>query len=141
MPTSADPSDSAAPDIASAVAFFDRFARAFAAFDGGAVADLFAPPVVALRGDGSRVGLPTRDDVVRYYQAALDGYRRDGCRSCRWSDLSTVPMGRRALLAAVTWDLLREDGTVVLRWRQSYALALSGDDGRPSAFAAVSHAA
>ena len=48
-------------------------------------------------------------------------------------------MGRRAVLAAVTWNLLRDDGTVLTRWRQSYSLGLFGD-GKTQAFAAASHA-
>lgn len=129
-----------ATDHAVATTYFDLFVDAFASFDGERVADLFAAPVVALRSDGSLIGLASRSDVAGYYQAALDKYRRDGCRTCRWSELSVTAMGRAALLAAVTWDLLREDGTVVTRWRQSYGLTLSGDDGA-KAFSAVSHAA
>ncbi len=68
--------------------------------------------------------------MVRYYQAALDTYHGDGCRSCRWSELSVTEMGNRALLAAVTWDLLREDGTAVTHWRQFYGLSLSSKDGK-----------
>jgi hypothetical protein len=45
-----------------AQAYFDRFARAFHTFDGDEVADLFATPGVALRGDGSIVALTTKDD-------------------------------------------------------------------------------
>ncbi len=119
-------------------AYFDRFVEVFSTFDGAQVAQLFAAPFVALGRDGSLTSLPQQDDVTRYYQAALDRYHRDGCRSCQWSDLSVAPMGRRAVLAAVTWDLLRDDGTILTRWRQSYSLGLFGGD-RPKAFAAVSH--
>jgi hypothetical protein len=126
-------------DLAIARAYFDRFAMAFATFDGAQVAGLFATPGVALRRDGSLIALTTRDDVVRYYQAALERYRRDGCQSCRWSQLTVTPMGRRSLLATVTWDLLREDGTILTRWRQSYSLCHTDDD-TPSAFASAMHA-
>ncbi len=126
-------------DLTPATAYFNHFAAAFSTFDGDQVAELFTAPVVALGRDGSLVGLPTRDDVVRYYQTALDRYHRDGCSSCRWSDLSVVSMGSRGLLATVTWDLLREDGAVHTRWRQSYSLGLVGEGGL-KAFAAASHA-
>ena len=126
-------------DLAPARTYFDRFVAAFATFDGEQVAELFVAPVVALQSDGLLIGLPSRADVVRYYQAALDKYQRDGCRFCRWSELAVTAMGSRALLAAVTWDLLREDGTVVMRWRQSYGLNLFCE-GKPKAFSAVSHA-
>jgi hypothetical protein len=123
---------------AEAEALFDRFANAFASFDAAEVAELFATPGVALRKDGSIVALTTREDVLRYYQAALDNYHRNGCRSCRWMELEMTPMGNRSTLATVTWDLLREDGSMLTRWRQSYGLSHS-DDG-PRIFASVMHA-
>ena len=125
--------------FAKAEAYFDRFVEAFSTFDGAQVAQLFVAPFVASGRDGSLTGLPRQDDITRYYQAALDRYYRDGCRSCRWSDLTVAPMGSRAVLAAVTWNFLRDDGTVLTQWRQSYSMTLFGDDG-PRAFAAVSHA-
>jgi hypothetical protein len=109
-------------DVAIAQAYFNRFVRAFAIFDGHQIANLFLAPGVALRRDGSVVAFASQKDVVCYYQAALDHYHREGCRACRWSQLVTVPMGRQSLLATVTWDLLREDGTSVIQWRQSYSL-------------------
>jgi hypothetical protein len=48
-------------------------------------------------------------------------------------------MGRRGVLATVTWDLLRDDGAVLVRWRQSYCLSRFGDDGL-RAFASATHA-
>ncbi len=122
---------------AEAEAFFDRFATAFATFDAAVVAELFATPGVALRKNGSIVALTTREDVVRYYQAALDSYRRDECRSCRWTELELIPMGRRSVLAAVTWELLREDGSLLAQWRQSYGLSYA--DAGPRIFASAMH--
>ena|ERR1700730_2883991 len=116
---------------------FDRFAKAFASFDAAMIAELFATPSVALRKDGSIVSLTVREDVLRYYQAALDSYRRDDCRSCRWEELEVTPMGRRSMLATVTWHLLREDGSVSSRWRQSYSLSYS--ETGPKIFASAMH--
>lgn len=121
-----------------AAQFFDRFVVAFATFDPGVIADLFATPGVALRRDGSLVALTTRDDVIRYYRAATEGYHRNGCRSCRWADLQVTASGRRSMLAAVTWDLLHEDGSIMTTWRQSYYLRES--DAGLTAFASASHA-
>jgi hypothetical protein len=126
-------------DRTTAQTYFDRFAAAFSTFDGGNVADLFAIPGVALGGDGSIVGLTNREDAVHYYQAALDRYRSQGCRTARWSRLETTPMGRRSLLATVTWELLREDGSIARRWRQSYNIRNLGD-GDPRTFASAMHA-
>jgi hypothetical protein len=125
-------------EIKAATDYFNRFIEAFATFDGLKVATLFAPPVVAVRGDGSSVGLTTQDDVIGYYQAALDKYRSEGCTSCRWSDLAVTPMGRASMLAAVTWQLVEADGTVLTEWRQSYGLRRI-DGGTLQTFACASH--
>jgi hypothetical protein len=37
-------------------------------------------------------------------------------------DLDVVPMGGRSVLGIVTWELLREEGSVLRQWRQSYNL-------------------
>ena len=121
-----------------AAQFFDRFVAAFATFDPAGIADLFATPGVALRRDGSLVALTTREDVIRYYRAATEGYHRNGCRSCRWADLQVTASGSQSMLAAVTWDLLHEDGSITTNWRQSYYLRES-EEGL-AAFASASHA-
>ena len=54
-------------------------------------------------------------------------------------NFATTPMGRRSLLATVTWDLLREDGSSAAQWRQSYGLIMSDDD-KPKIFASATHA-
>ncbi|MGH7109633.1 MAG: hypothetical protein ACREFK_04330 [Stellaceae bacterium] len=118
-------------------ALFDRFVSAFATFDATNVAELFAFPSVALRKDGSIVPLLTRDDILHYYQAALDGYYRNGCRSCRWLGLEVHSMGSQALMATVSWELLRGDGSVAQRWKQSYCL--SNHEGTSRIFASATH--
>jgi hypothetical protein len=117
-------------DHAAAAELFDRFARAFAAFDAAKVAELFAIPSVALGKNGSIAGLSTRQDLLGYYQAALDTYKRMGCRTCRWAQLEVCPMGAQASLATVSWELLRADGSIALRWRQSYCLSNHRDGPR-----------
>ena len=102
--------------------FFDGFVEAFRSFSGARIAALYLVPYVAARGDGSVGYLQSRADVERYFQAAVDGYYGDGCRPCRFKDLEVVPIGPRAALGTVTWELLRDDGTVLKIWRQSYNL-------------------
>jgi hypothetical protein len=108
--------------------FFDRFVEAFGTFRGPAVATLYFVPGIALRADGSIQSLQSRSEVERFFQAALDGYHGAGCRACRYKDLEVVPMGGRGALGTVTWELLREDASVLRLWRQSYNL-VRVDDG------------
>jgi hypothetical protein len=117
--------------------FFDRFVAAFATFDPALIANLFTTPGVTLRADGSIAALTTREDVIRYYRTAIEGYHRNGCRSCRWTHLEVTPTGIRSMLAAVTWNLLHEDGHTMVTWRQSYCL-IDTDDGS-KAFASATH--
>ena len=102
--------------------FFGAFVEAFSTFKGASVAALYHAPGVALRGDGSIAVAQTRDEIARFFQGALDGYHRDGCRSARFTHLDVVPLGSRSALGTVTWELLGEDGRVVRQWRQSYTL-------------------
>jgi hypothetical protein len=103
--------------------FFDRFVEAFATFDGRIVGRLFTTPGVALRRDGSLEGFARPADVEAFYQRALDHYRASGCRSCRYSDLDVTLLNNSSAIAATSWDLLREDGSVLAHWRQAYFLA------------------
>jgi hypothetical protein len=119
--------------------FFERFVEAFGSFSGPRVAALYHVPGIALRGDGSIEGLQARAEVEEFFQAALDGYRRDGCRTARFKDLEVVPMGGRSALGTVTWELLREDGSVLRAWRQSYNLAQVGEGWQ--VFASTYHVA
>lgn len=102
--------------------FFDDFVEAFKSFSGERIATRYLVPGVALRGDGSVQCLQSRPEVERFFQAAVDSYRREGCRGIRFEDLDVVPMGARSVLGTVTWELLREDGSVLRHWRQSYNL-------------------
>jgi hypothetical protein len=102
--------------------FFEDFVEAFGSFSGARIATRYCVPGVALRGDGSLRVLGSREEVERFFQAAVDSYRREGCRGIRFKDLDVVPMGGRSGLGTVTWELLREDGTVLRHWRQSYNL-------------------
>jgi hypothetical protein len=118
--------------------FFDRFVKEFATFDATRVATLFATPGVALRRDGAIVALTKPEDVERYYQSALDHYRKDGCVSCGWTELEVVAMGDASALASVTWRLLRADESLVASWRQSYCLRMIGAE--VAIFASAMHA-
>jgi hypothetical protein len=55
-----------------------------------------------------------------------DGYYRDGCRSSRYGNLEVTRIGGRSILATLDWEQLREDGSVMRQWRQSYNLVRAG---------------
>jgi hypothetical protein len=109
---------------------FDGFVEAFATFDGAVVGRLFAVPGVALKRDGTLQGFWGQEDVNVYYQAALDRYRASGCRSCRYSNLEICFLNDRSAIATASWDLLREDSSVMSHWRQAYFISRFGSEFR-----------
>jgi hypothetical protein len=109
---------------------FDRFVEAFATFEGNAVRRLFASPGVALRRDGTLRGFADLNEIEGYYQDALDRYRASGCRSCRYSDLEIDVLSDMCVVAKVSWDLLREDGSVLSHWRQAYFVSQTAGEWR-----------
>ena len=122
---------------ADVTSFFEAFVDAFGTFDGARVAALYGVPHVALRGDGSIQCVQSRAEIERFFQAALDGYARDGCRACRFTELDVVPLGARGVLGTVTWQLVGDDGRVVKTWRQSYNLVRAAEGWR--VFASTYH--
>jgi len=122
---------------AEAADFFDAFVEAFASFDGERVARRYLAPYLSHRVDGTSACFLAHEEIGRYFQSVLDGYRQDGCASCRWDALETIAVGAQSLLAGVTWILLRADGSVLAGWRESYHLARTPQGLR--IFASVDH--
>jgi hypothetical protein len=102
--------------------FFDRFVEQFGTFEGERIASLYLVPGIAIRADASVDILSSRSQIEEFFQATVDDYHREGCRACRYTDLEVVGIGRRCALGTVTWELVREDQTIVKQWRQSYNL-------------------
>lgn len=113
----------ASPQLASEILlFFESFASAFCEFNGPLIARRYADACVALHADGTLDLLNSREQVAAYMQNHLDRYRLEGCSSCRFRDLEVLPLGRNGALATLSWELLREDGSVASGWRESYNL-------------------
>jgi hypothetical protein len=102
--------------------FFDGFVKAFISFSGAGIASLYFVPCFFLARDGSIQCLQSRADIEGFFRDAVDAYYGEGCRDIRFRELEVVPMGGRSVLGTVTWELLREDGSVLRQWRQSYNL-------------------
>jgi ketosteroid isomerase-like protein len=118
--------------------FFEAFVDAFGSFDGARIAALYCVPHVALRADASIQCMQSRAEVERFFQAAVDGYAREGCRACRFTELDVVSLGECGVLGTVTWELLGDDGRVLRTWRQSYNLLRNAEGWR--VFASTYHA-
>lgn len=107
--------------------FFDDFVAAFATFEGAMIAERYGTPYLACPTEGPVKLFGSRDEIVEYFQGVVDDYRDLGVRSCRYDDVDVVEMGRRCLLATVTWTLLDAEAQAVMSWRESYNLMRSAD--------------
>lgn len=120
-------------------AFFDEFVEAFRTFDGRVIAQRYCAPYLAFHAPGAADVFMSSAETAAYFQRIVDGYHAQGCRSCRYQDMTVVPLGRDSVLATVTWELLAADNSVVVAWRESYNLCRV--DGRLMVFASTDHAA
>lgn len=119
--------------------FFDDFVEAFSAFDGPRIAQRYAVPYAAVNAQGTWRRFGNAGETGDYFQGVVTQYHREGCRSCRFHSLEVLALGPHGALATVTWELLREDASVLSAWRESYSL-VRGGDGRLAVAASVDHA-
>ncbi len=109
------------PSLATEVkAFFVQYNEVFATFDGKQVAALYYMPTVTMRGDGSIECLRSQEDLAAFFQGVIDTYRNDGYAGSNPKNLEILPIGDLSALATMDWEMLRQDGSLIRTWRQSY---------------------
>ena len=119
--------------------FFDDFVTAFSAFDGQRIAQRYAVPYAAVDAQGTWRRFASTGETGDYFHGVVTQYHLQGCRSCRFHSLEVLAIGPHGALATVTWELLREDASVLSAWRESYTLVRDAD-GRLAVAASVDHA-
>ena len=107
-------------------AFLELYGREFDSADGVRIAKLYHAPCVTMRGDGSIHCFQSEEELTRFFQGVGDSYRKDGCRTGRFSNFDVAPIGAQSALVTVDWELLRADESVIRKWRQSYNLVREG---------------
>src|SRR5262245_17469706 len=107
------------PDVQ---AFLETYTKAFLSVDGAGIAVLYHVPCLTVRADGSVHCPQSREELQSFFQKVADTYHQEGCRGWRYADLEAVALGSTSALASLTWKMLREDGSIIRRWRQSYNL-------------------
>jgi hypothetical protein len=125
--------------VAHARTFFDEFVKAFRSFDGKQIAQRYLCPYLAFHTAQSTQVFMSAEETASYFQKIVDEYYANGCRACRYKDMSVLPLGNECAIGMVTWELLAEDQSVVSAWRESYNLCLV--EGRFMVFASTDHAA
>lgn len=118
-------------------AFLKEYIDAFSANDGAWIARLYHAPSVTVRADGSIHSFQSENEIQSFFQRVADTYYRDGCRGWRYENLEVSPLGGGSALATLDWEMRREDGSAIRRWKQSYNVVAV--DGRLGILAATFH--
>jgi hypothetical protein len=106
--------------------FIRDYVRAFDTFDSVTIASFYNIPCVAVRGDGSVYCLSHDEELNSFFHKIVGTYRQEGWQHFRYRNLEVTAIGTQSALASVDWQMLRNDGSLVRRWRQSYNLLRIG---------------
>jgi len=117
--------------------FLRDYVEAFNARDGARIAALYNVPCVTMRADGSIHAFTSQQEIQAFFQRLADTYYRDGSRGWRYDNLQVTPLGARSLIATLDWEMRRDDGSAIRRWRQSYNFVAA--DGRLRILASTIH--
>lgn len=108
--------------------FFKHYRSEFDDSNWPAVIALYNEPAFSVRGDGTVKSLASRRDVQQLFEEGSSMWRREGYSQLRESNLRLTSLGNKSILATLDWSLLREDGSEIRNWCQSYQLVLVGED-------------
>jgi hypothetical protein len=118
-------------------AFLKDYVEAFIARHGARIAAFYNVPCVTMRADGSIHAFTSQQEIEAFFQRLADTYYRDGSRAWKYENLEVTPLGGRSLIATMDWEMRREDGSAIRRWRQSYNFVAG--DGRLRILASTIH--
>jgi len=102
--------------------FFDRFVNDFSLLDGSVVAQRYLSPYTAVSRDGDLWLCHDYSEVVEYFKSLVDKHASEGVVKCQYADPACEQVGQSSFFASVTWTMMREDGSAVSTWRESYNL-------------------
>jgi hypothetical protein len=104
------------------VAFFERYGAEFDQRNWAEFVALYHEPSLTVRGDGTVKYFQSRAEAKQFFENVANAWCGEGYHRFAMGNFDVAPIGRRSVLATLDWDLLREDGSLIRRWRQSYQL-------------------
>ena len=119
--------------------FLADYIDAFLSSDGALIASMYNVPSVTVRADGSIYAFDTQDELQSFFQGLADTYSKAGSRGWRYQGLHVEALGAKSAIATLDWEMQREDGSSIRRWRQTYNFVLG--DGRARILASTIHLA
>jgi hypothetical protein len=83
-------------------------------------AGLYHIPSVTVRADGTVHIFQSREEIERFFAGVQRAYDLEGAKRWNIVSLDVKPIGGQSALITPDWQMLRDDGSVVRGWRQSY---------------------
>jgi ketosteroid isomerase-like protein len=117
--------------------FLNEYTKLFDARDSATIATYYHTPSISMRADASVHVFQTRQELQDFFRGVADRYYAEGQRRSGFVDLEVKPIGSKSVLATLDWQMLREDGSTIRTWRQSYNLIRP--DGRWQILASTIH--
>ena len=108
--------------------FFQKYASAAEAMDAEALASMHYTPCIKVHGDGRIECLHTHENIRAFFEELRTKYAERDHGHSRRSDLLETPIGSAAVLASLTWEQFRKNGTLYRRFRRSYNLVRIGSN-------------
>ena len=108
--------------------FFEGYARAFAAYDAGAIAGAYVTPCLLVR-DGAPVAVSDAGALAASVDALLALHRAWDIQTVRASEVTLLEQGPGHALARVDWRLGRTESRMAWTFATTYAL-VPGDGWR-----------
>ena len=102
--------------------FLTAYNETFETFDATRIARFYHIPCITVRGDGSIHSFQSNPEIEKFFHGVAEKYSSDGYRSGTFYDLEVIPIGGRSAFATLTWEQLREDKSILRKWRHSYNL-------------------
>jgi hypothetical protein len=109
------------------IKFFSDYTKLFDARDGASIATYYYAPSISMRSDASVHVFQSHQEVRDFFQGVAEKYYAEGQRGSRFVDLDVKLIGSKSVLATLEWQMLREDGSIIRKWRQSYNLIRPAD--------------
>jgi hypothetical protein len=110
------------------LSLLEKYRIAFDAADAEKIADCYHAPSVTVRGDGSFHLFDQRENVVEFMGAVARQYHDEGMANGVYSNIEIQMIGSACALVTVDWALMKDDGSMLRQWRNSYNVIKSGDE-------------
>lgn len=107
------------------IGFFNKFVEDFKSFDGLVISNRYLAPYSAIKSDKSVSLYKEQQEIEQYFSNILLEYKNQKVVYCTYDNFAYSMIGQNAVLVTMDWSIMKEDGTLVNKWCESYILIWS----------------